>query len=372
MDYDEILKKILRRYAVKTDQIRTMQVIESKLAKHTATYADAEHFAQEISRALTGALREYLPEALTDGKLFRAAAEVLLEQPMKTACKDVADIAAQIQKQMNEDSEIEINPIIPEMNQDQIDGIITGICNSESFEAGQEVLYDQVENCMEGYVDDFVRENADFHYRAGLFPTIERRTTGKCCAWCAKLVGSYPYEDVKDRGNDVFRRHKNCHCQVLYNPGNGSKKRQNVHWRQWTEDREPATIEARKSFIGIDLQKFGRTTGDYRRAKWGNDWPEGSLKETVSKFARGSKGLPSRDKKKIEYRSKDGRYLIKYDKKGDYFRIEDLSITESTRQCVDLNGNQIVDISENGKQISVSQDEYERRTHYKNTDKKGR
>ena len=263
MDYDEILKKIIRRYGARTDQIRTTQLIESKLKRHAATYADAEHYAQEIGQALTGAFREYLPEALQDGRLFRAAAEVLVEQPMKTAGKDVAEVAARIQKQLNENAGIGMNAIVPEMNQDQIDGIITGICNADSYEAGKEVLFDQVENCMEGYVDDSVRENADFQYRAGLSPTIERKTVGKCCRWCSELAGSYPYEDVSDRGNDIFRRHKNCHCLVLYDPGNGSRRRQNVHTREFGTENE---LRERQLHYG-EKREFTRDSGPVKARK---------------------------------------------------------------------------------------------------------
>lgn len=238
MNYDEILRKIIRKYGIETDNIRITQIIESKLKKHTATYADAGKYAQEIGKALTEAFREYLPEALTDGMLYRAAAEVLVDQPMKIAGKDIAKVAADIQRELNEDAGIGINPIIPEMNQDQIDGIITGICNADSYEAGEDTLMARVGNCLEGYVDDFVRENADFQYKAGLSPTIERKTDGKCCKWCSSLAGNYLYSEVNDNGNDVFRRHKNCHCMILYNPRDGSKRRQDVHSKDWGTEEE--------------------------------------------------------------------------------------------------------------------------------------
>ncbi len=236
MDYDEILKKILRKYGVQTDNIRQLQVIESKLKKRTATYADANKYAQDIGGILTDIFREYLPEALTDGKLYRAAAEVLVQQPMITAGRDVAEVTKQIQKAMNEEADIGMNAVDPGLNQDQIDGIITGICNAESYDGYVERFMDQVAGFFEGEVDDYVRENADFQYKAGLSPTIERKVSGKCCQWCENLAGTYPYEDVKDRGNDVFRRHNNCHCLILYNPADGSKKRQNVHTKAWTDE----------------------------------------------------------------------------------------------------------------------------------------
>ena len=221
MNYDEILRKILRKYAVATDQIRAMQVIESKLKKRTATYADANKYAQEIGRILTDVLREHLPEALTDGKLYRAAAEVLVAGPMKTAGKDVGKVAAEIQKQLNENAGIGLNAVHPELNQDQI---VTGICNAESFSGSEELLMDQVAGFLEGHVDDFVHENADFQDKAGLTVLVQRIADAKCCNWCSRLAGTYPYDDVRDNGNDVWRRHNNCHCQILFDP-TGAKRR---------------------------------------------------------------------------------------------------------------------------------------------------
>ena len=227
MNFDEILRKIIRKYGVATDNIRQMQIIESKLAKHTATYADAEHYAQEIGRILTEIFREYLPEALTDGKLYRAAAEVLVQQPMIQAGKDVGKVAAMIQEDLNREAGIGMKAITPELNQDQIDGIITGICNAPTFENSQELFLDQVANFLEGHVDDYVRENAGFQSDAGLTVLVQRIADGKCCKWCSGLAGIYPYDDVRDRNNDVWRRHNNCHCQVIYDP-RGSKRRR-VH-----------------------------------------------------------------------------------------------------------------------------------------------
>lgn len=224
MNYDEILRRVLRRYAIKTDQIRTIQIIESKLKRHKATYIDAENYAQEIGKSLTEVLREYLPEALTDGKLYRAAAEILIENPLKKAGKDVSKVAAEIQRQLNQDAGIGMNAIIPDLNQDQIDGIVTGICNATSYADNVDQLMDQVENFLEGHVDDFVRENADFQSEAGLTVVVQRIADAKCCKWCSNLAGTYDYFEVKDRGNDVWRRHNNCHCQIIYDPS-GSKRR---------------------------------------------------------------------------------------------------------------------------------------------------
>ena len=227
MNLDEILRKIIRKYGIMSENIRTTQIIESKLKRHTATYTDAEQYAQDIGRILTEVFREYLPEALTDGKLYRAAAEVLVQQPLLRAGRDVGSIAKRIQEDLNGEAGIGMNAIVPDLNMDQVDGIITGIVNAESFGSSAELFMDQVGNFLEGHVDDFVRENAGFQSDAGLTVLVQRIADAKCCSWCSRLAGTYQYDDVSDRNNDVWRRHNNCHCQVIYDP-RGSKRRR-VH-----------------------------------------------------------------------------------------------------------------------------------------------
>lgn len=78
-------------------------------------------------------------------------------------------------------------------------------------------------------VDDAIKENAGIQFMSGLAPKIKRTSTGKCCKWCDRLVGTYNYEDVQDTGNDVFRRHKHCRCTVEFIT-NG--KRQNIHTKR--------------------------------------------------------------------------------------------------------------------------------------------
>ena len=224
MNYDEILRKILRRYGNMTENIRALQIVESKLKRSVATYADAQNYAIAIGTALKEVFSEYLPEALTDGRLYRAFADVLVKTPMERTAQDVAKVAAAVQEGLNEAAGIGLKAIIPELNQDQITGIITGIVNADSYEGNVELFLDQVAGFFEGQVDDFAGRNAEFQYEAGLSPTIQRIADAKCCSWCLSLAGTYNYRDVADKGNDVWRRHNNCHCQILFNPA-GSKRR---------------------------------------------------------------------------------------------------------------------------------------------------
>ncbi len=224
MDIEKLLNNILRQYRHGLADNNIMQGILRKIESGKATYADAQKYAIQAGKILTGSLRQYLPEALTDGRLYRAFADVLVKTPMQLAGQDVAQVAAAIQDALNEAAEIGLRAIIPELNDDQLTGIITGIVNAESYEHNIEEFMDQLASMLEGYVDDFVRENAEFQHEAGLSPTVQRIADANCCSWCSRLAGTYNYDDVSDKGNEVWQRHNNCHCQIIYSPA-GSKRR---------------------------------------------------------------------------------------------------------------------------------------------------
>ena len=235
MDTDKILRTIREEFQEQLAANDKVQRLINKIHQGKATYADAQDIAIQAGDTLSDLFRQHLPDALVDGRLYEETADKLIRQPLMDAYRVSSSNAAEVQRQLNDAAGIGIDAIVPEANTDQIDGIIHGISSAQDYYYYQESFLDQVENFAEGVVDDTVRANADFHQEAGLSPTIERRTDGKCCAWCSALAGVYPYSEVSDSGNDVFRRHKNCHCQVLYNPGDGSKRRQNVYNRQWRD-----------------------------------------------------------------------------------------------------------------------------------------
>ena len=78
---------------------------------------------------------------------------------------------------------------------------------------------------MHGY-DSWVQANAKFRADAGMESKIIRRGHFGMCAWCAALVGTFEYYG-DDMPKDVFRRHRNCKCVVLFTSGRG--KVRDVH-----------------------------------------------------------------------------------------------------------------------------------------------
>ena len=234
MNTDEILKLIEDGWNKQIHESRKVAALQKKIADGLATYDDAQQLAMETGKILADMFRQYLPEALEDGKLYIETANRLITRPLLKNCGYMQGHMYTIQEALNQKAGIGLKPVIPDANLDQVDGIIRGITGSDPFEQVQAEFLDQVVNFMQGLVDDTARENADFHWKSGLNPVIRRTALGKCCPWCAAMAGTYNYADVSDSGNDVFRRHRNCHCTVEYDPSDGSRRRQNVYSKRWT------------------------------------------------------------------------------------------------------------------------------------------
>lgn len=81
--------------------------------------------------------------------------------------------------------------------------------------------------------DDYIRVNAKLRNDLGLKPIIQRFGTG-CCSWCSAVAGKWRFGDQPD---DVFRRHDNCDCVIIYDTQvlRGVKTQDGGRSKTWTE-----------------------------------------------------------------------------------------------------------------------------------------
>lgn len=77
----------------------------------------------------------------------------------------------------------------------------------------EELLQGPFENICMSAINDFVKAQVIFSKRAGLSAKIIRYPVGKCCEWCEQLAGTY---DAADAPREIYARHDNCTCVVLY------------------------------------------------------------------------------------------------------------------------------------------------------------
>lgn len=231
----KLLKKIQDDFKNKFDNSKIIRELYRKVEQGNATYKEANEFAIEVGELLSGSFKKNLSSSvLPDGRMYYNIADRIIRDTLGNNYELVADISAKVQEILNKRAGIGIKAIKPKINEDKVRGIVDIVSGKEKYDEIAYMLGEPVVNFSQSVVNDAVRENADFQYKAGLSPKIIRTSTGKCCEWCDKLAGIYDYEAVSDTGNNVFRRHKYCRCLVEYVPGDG--KRQNVHTKQWRKE----------------------------------------------------------------------------------------------------------------------------------------
>jgi hypothetical protein len=134
-----------------------------------------------------------------------------------------------------------------------------------------------------------------------------------------------------------------------------------------TEVKEFNPIDHKEYLKKYDERVKIKRDGAARAEEFSKYWEEASLGETINKFTPDYEVIEKLNKGKILYKSDISNIQIVYDANGNYFRIEDLTL-KGKRRYLDINGNNVSNKIENGKQKGRSKEEYEALTHFKNKD----
>lgn len=267
----DLLKRILELLAEKTQSDPMVLEILERIDAGTATAQDIQRFAIALGGHESDALLAVLtPDALPDGKLYYNIAERTVRPTIEQAHELFSSAAAQIQQQLNEAAKIGLRAVAPKLDEDRVQGIIDKVSDAPLFEDVRWVLNEPIRTLTQSFADDFVRENAEFQFDAGLTPTVTRTVAGNCCKWCRSLAGKYAYPDVP---KDVYRRHAYCRCLVTYDPGDGSKRVQDVHSKKWAtreeiEERQETGIRQRGEGIIAQRIKDGEYSTKLSRQQY--------------------------------------------------------------------------------------------------------
>lgn len=256
MAYEWITEENLKEIDTLISELKTnpnAAAMIKRIQDGTATYAEVSELASRSGRAVGKIISKSLVDNATDGRVSEDIARAAIVKPLKRNYEYVADAAEQVQESLNQEAGLNLKAVKPEFNLDRAEGLVKETVNRDDMASFAGTLTQQIENASMSVSDDFVKANAEAHYNAGLSPKIERVADPKCCAWCSGLAGTYEYSRVNNTGNDVFRRHNNCRCKVLYDPGNG-KKWQDAHSKRLLSAAESAKIKARKT-AGLDEER---------------------------------------------------------------------------------------------------------------------
>lgn len=232
-----LLEEIEKDFKKQLKENKLIQQLLEKINQGKATYKEVNEYAIELGEILARAYQKNLnSNVLPDGKMYYNIAKRIIEPTMTNNYDLITNITYQVQETLNKQAKIGIKPITPDINQDRIDGIVNRVSYEDNFDDVSWILDEPIKNFSQSIVDDAIKANAEFHYESGMDPKIQRISSGNCCGWCNKLVGSYSYPKVP---KDIYRRHDNCRCMVDYVVG---KTRTNVHHgntgkRRYTKDK---------------------------------------------------------------------------------------------------------------------------------------
>ena len=225
----DLLDKIKKDFNKEMNGSEKLKKILKKIDNGDISYSVVNDYAVELGELLAKVFGKNITlDVLPDGRMYYNIAERILNETLSNNHYLVSSMAAEIQTELNKQAGMGIKGIQPTLKQDRIDGLINRISSEELFEEIQWILNEPIVIFSQSIVDDAIKENAEFHVKSGLYPTVTRTAVGRACDWCKSIAGVYKYPNVPD---DVYKRHSNCRCTVEYNPTDS--KRVNV----WTKER---------------------------------------------------------------------------------------------------------------------------------------
>ena len=231
----ELLADIESAFNAQTMADRRLATVSKRIRDGTATQIDGHAYAERLGKDASRALQEVLTaERLPDGKLYYNIATRTVIPTLENNQRLINEAATQIQKGIDAKQGIRIGSISPKFPTERINGLIDKM-TADDIELDEALRWigEPIVNNSEAFMDDFVRENAEFRYNAGLKATITRVADSKCCDWCSSLEGTFDYGSAPE---DIYRRHEFCRCSVTYQ---SERTSQNV-WskRSWASTPE--------------------------------------------------------------------------------------------------------------------------------------
>lgn len=239
LKYEDIRGPFLE--AVRAD--KKAQALWTAIQNGQATYETASLYAAQIGECLAKVLKEHAPL----GGISEWDIEDLIPRSLGLDHEMVTEACRTVQQELNADASLGIQYQPPFFDRDRAYGLVDELRNNPEFVNIQDAFYDQLVNFSQNVVDESIRRNARVMSNAGVQSRVIRRAEFKACPWCKAVAGNYDYLDVKETGNDVWRRHENCRCTIDYiTERNGAQYRERVNnYRTEGEAAEAAERAAR-------------------------------------------------------------------------------------------------------------------------------
>lgn len=217
-DFYDRIKGVFQK---KAESDKRIQSILKRIESGKATFADTAEYSQLVSELLGSTLSEHLGAETT-----AYVKEYVCREMLRDQYESMNDLLASVQRALNEKVGLRVAPQRAAFPTERVDVIAHALEDpTVPLDVIKRRAKSPVANVSKSFHDDYIKENAKFRSKAGLKCFIVRTTDGKCCKWCTAMAGRYEYGSEP---HDVYRRHDNCGCTVIYESG---RQRQDV----WTK-----------------------------------------------------------------------------------------------------------------------------------------
>ena len=198
-----ILNELNRRAAL-DPQLRQ---IMKKIDRGKADFSDTALLSQRMGNLL--------------GELFGAEVLDIPEDAREAVCKDLLrgqydftnETLEAVQEALDASQGISLTPQLAAFPAERVQQLAHSLLDpTVALDVIQRRADKPAATVAKSFHDDNMNKNAALRAKLGMKPTITRYGTG-CCAWCSAVAGKYRFGEQPD---DIFRRHDNCDCVVIY------------------------------------------------------------------------------------------------------------------------------------------------------------
>lgn len=256
---ESILREAERELIRNARGDRQLSALANRAARspsYNVAYEYAERLGTLTARSMRTAVENAAPDTIPKAVIEEVA------QPLLSAGHDaLGNVTTDIQTNMNDLSGVGLTAQVPDLNDMEFSGFTDF---SKEIDNADDSFMAAIEDFLVKQVDKTIQKNAEQNVKLGVEAKIIRKPEaaryvagnkpvrskkGKVyyypysrygdmykepCPFCLERAGTYNYENVRDRGNDVYLRHKRCRCEITYVQG---KFRQDVVSKaKWTED----------------------------------------------------------------------------------------------------------------------------------------
>jgi hypothetical protein len=364
-DIDSVRQQMMEELERKIRSDGRLGSIRNKI--QNGDYSEAGQYGTRCGELLSEVIRQNMTEDLFQECDVDGLASMLLPVIEKET-EYVSNAVAAAQRSQNQETGIGIKPIKTDFDVSQYYNIFGKMQAYDSYDEAAWLLDEPIVQDSLKTVDESLRENAEFQYKAGLRTCVIREVEPDCCEFCAERAGTYYYPDVPDM---VFERHNDCRCEIRIETEKDESyaKDRSIFREAYTRNsynQSSNGVLNHKLKYTLNPQLFAARTGADRAKDFGDTWQKASIQEVIDKFVKGAIPSEVNLRGKRTYQIEGGRYQIVEDVNGHYFRILDTSRPgkSNKRKYVDLNGNDMNNITVNGKTRGRSDDEFEAVTHF--------